>query len=171
MDGVICKAISAQSSCTLAIGNKGSCRFGYEDPDTCGYDNSCDANGNRTWDGVVCSSSSAVSSAIAIGNKSSCSNGYEDPDTCGYDNSCDCNGNRTWDGVICKPASTCNRPSSCTASCGTGTSFGLDSPSLGNGSSSDPNWQISTNVSQCANSCGFPATITCGRVVWVRCCK
>ena len=38
----------------VAYSEKDSCCGSYDDPDTCGYDNDCDSNGNRTWDGVYC---------------------------------------------------------------------------------------------------------------------
>jgi len=68
-------------------------------------------------------------------------------------------------------SAACNRPSSCSISCGQGTAFGLNSPNLGKGGSSDPYVQISAKVSECANSCGYPNTTTCNNVTWVKCCK
>jgi hypothetical protein len=38
------------------------------------------------------------------------------------------------------------------------------------GSSSDPNWQVSRKVAECANSCGMPNTKTCNGITYVKCC-
>ena len=85
----------------------GTCPSGTvkKDPDTCGYDNSCDGCGNRTVDGMFCVTCDYVNTngyrRVHYSQRSDCCSSSEDPDRCGYDNDCDANGNRTWDGAIC----------------------------------------------------------------------
>ena len=81
----------------------------------------------------------------------------------------------------CIPCVSCTSkitppPASCSVSCSShdgARAFGNDPnhPSYGNGSSSDPLFQINSAIRECTNNyCGHPATVDCGNVTYVKCC-
>ena len=81
----------------------------------------------------------------------------------------------------CIPCVSCTSyrtqpPASCSVSCSShdgARAFGNDPnhPSYGNGSSSDPLFQINSAIRECTNNyCGHPATVDCDNVTYVKCC-
>ena len=106
----------------IAYSNRSQCAYDYYDPDICGFDNSCAANGVRTWDGVICKSSSdcelvGLSNSYIISHikyryticpliSDSGTSDYLDNDVDGQDNPKEYCKGRGWtslefDGVIC----------------------------------------------------------------------